>query len=482
MESPNFQPFRFLDLPGELRNHCYQAMLCSFDPPTSLPPKNGLMTEAYVSQGLAPASQGIEPARHTIDTTILRTCKKIHREAYDVMVKTNQFIRIQTMDIPIPLLLLPSKLPIVTMDRAHADQFQGYIIVVKIEAIPGGWVDEPLDSDADSDWEAEMDTYMHAPPAGTGPRFNFMILGRDWDHFCGMLAQADAFMEGFSYSVQVSVTLNAYPAKLPAWKAPVDSYFTPKTQEDLLAPFCMHIHGFEHVSIDGSVDRTLAKRTIDQVRKPQWTDPKVVIADLEKSKAAGNSLWAPSNPAPAVEQWRACIMEIRRIYSTASFSLLIDKGGEEFCTKFTEIYFTTVLNLGQGAMRQMQTPGMAKMDVVTKGLAITRELTDAALIPTRLADYGSRFAPDQSQVAKLGYRRAVCWRLLGQASDSREINEEAIDSALVSIDHAAAFQPNDASIKREREAIMRWESELVDRWAREVEFEVYMPELPWEAH
>jgi hypothetical protein len=74
--SIDIRPFRFLDLPGELRNNVYEYMLCSFDDGT---PQAGV----------------IKPVNHSVNTAILRTSSQVHRETYDIIV-SNQFVMIES--------------------------------------------------------------------------------------------------------------------------------------------------------------------------------------------------------------------------------------------------------------------------------------------------------------------------------------------------------------------------------------------------
>jgi hypothetical protein len=81
-------PFRFMDLPGELRNKVYALLLCSFRPaPASIQELSDKIGDGSFDSGPISAPQSNEPA-------ILRVNSQVHREAYDVMIKTNRFVRI----------------------------------------------------------------------------------------------------------------------------------------------------------------------------------------------------------------------------------------------------------------------------------------------------------------------------------------------------------------------------------------------------
>lgn len=360
-------------------------------------------------------------------------------------------------------LLMSTQIPIVSMDRMHAEQFEGYVVAVKMSAIPGGWVDDAeIDSDDEfGHWDPD---YVHLPPAGSGPRFNFMILGREWEGFCIMLAQADAFMDGFSSCVAVDVELGTYQYALPDYKAPISYYFTPKTQETLLHPFRTHITGFQNVSIHGAVDPALAYTVKKEVRRSLWTSPEKVLSELQAAKDAGNTLYTSTSTITAHEKWSEALMRMRRIHSSASWPLLLARGGPDFATTFADLFFTTILNDVQARLRHMQSPSTPSSTILAMGAEITSDLHEAADIPSLFSDYGATYSPPQPLMAKMAYRAALCWRLVGQVSRTLEAKDEALHAALGNIKDAVEVAPGDQTILREREAIFRWGDEVEALW------------------
>jgi hypothetical protein len=103
------------------------------------------------------------------------------------MVKTNQFIRIESYYIPLPIVLVERQIPIVTLDREHTRQFKGYVLdLVMTRTHSGGGF---VNTDPDLDWDDDLDESSERG----GPYFNFMILVRDWDVFCKLLSDSDQF-------------------------------------------------------------------------------------------------------------------------------------------------------------------------------------------------------------------------------------------------------------------------------------------------
>jgi hypothetical protein len=134
--------FRFMDLPAEIRNKIYRELLCNF---TCEREPDGrydsvlarLMREEEMLNGVSEAALDG-------NVSILLASRQIYREAYDVMVKTNQFIRVQGYDFNFSEQLLRSQLPVITMDRARAAQFQGYMLCMDIKDVEALTSDSPI--------------------------------------------------------------------------------------------------------------------------------------------------------------------------------------------------------------------------------------------------------------------------------------------------------------------------------------------------
>jgi hypothetical protein len=111
-------PFRFMDLPGELRNKVYTLLLCSFEPAPArirkLPDR--LFSDDSRTSDFVSASQSNDPA-------ILRVNSRVHREAYDVMVKTNRFLRISFPDGLYQLKMIAGSMVPIVASAQRAVQF-----------------------------------------------------------------------------------------------------------------------------------------------------------------------------------------------------------------------------------------------------------------------------------------------------------------------------------------------------------------------
>ncbi|EUC48935.1 hypothetical protein COCMIDRAFT_2200 [Bipolaris oryzae ATCC 44560] len=100
-------PFRFMDMPREIRGEVYSHLLLRDEP-----------TLTFVE--------------HSIDTAILRTNSQIHREAYDVMVKSNQFIRLNcVMYMPFLEGFAGHGMPTMACGPV-VEQFKGHVLAVTV--------------------------------------------------------------------------------------------------------------------------------------------------------------------------------------------------------------------------------------------------------------------------------------------------------------------------------------------------------------
>jgi hypothetical protein len=103
--------FRFLDIPAELRSKVYAVLLCSFGEPTTN------LDDDYNPRLCAVSTS-------SINTAILRTCNQVHREAYDVMVKTNRFVQVKyTNGIDLYSTLVVHRIPVLLMCECDFQSF-----------------------------------------------------------------------------------------------------------------------------------------------------------------------------------------------------------------------------------------------------------------------------------------------------------------------------------------------------------------------
>lgn len=366
------------------------------------------------------------------------------------MVKTNQFVRVSSIDIDLARLILSSGLPIVTMDRAAAERFQGCIMEIDLSVVPGDWVDEPWDGEGD--WNDDFDENWHKRPAGTGPRFNLLILGRHWDSFCRMLSEGTASFQGFERNVRIELKMNAYPEEIPDFKAPISHYFTVERQATLLGGMSNVLRNFENVVIGGTIDKKLAESTVQAIAARQWTSTEGVIRDLsarkEKAKKASSQ--------DSLKLYMETVMLMRRIYGSADFPRLVDEGDVAFVSSFAKLYFTTLLDACQPILETVRDADLvlilAWSNVIYEHVSLAQEALED------FAAEGSNYEPSSAVMAQLAYIIAATSRLLGQASprnDTTSISQYR-SQAVNTIATAVRLHPTDAVILAESDRIREW--------------------------
>jgi hypothetical protein len=240
------------------------------------------------------------------------------------MVKTNQFIKITTRDIQMSSLLLPFHIPIVCMSRDATEQFMGYVMAVKIFAKTGVWVDEPLDPDNEENGLDDWDEDIHARPAGSGPRFNFMILRRDWSLFCGVLAWADARIEDFSWGAKIELQLDPCTddpwIEVPDHKVSNITEFVEQNQQGLLEPFVRQCRGLEHVRIEGGVqggvDSKFAAEVVSKVKAPRYGNHHEAIADFREAKKTADKLKEEGDHLAAIEWYESALVKMQCAFNS----------------------------------------------------------------------------------------------------------------------------------------------------------------------
>lgn len=430
------KPFRFLDLPRELRDEIYKLHLCSIEPP--VPESIPLPHPLIAPRGHTPGKiHEIPRVKHSIDVTILRTCKQIHREAYDIMVKTNKFIHISSTGLCLDHLLASYQVPFVTMDRIVIERFKGY--VMKLSMTSEDAIYNPGRANI-------PDAYL--------PNYDIMLLERDWPLFCKMLARGgDALIESFSSMANMDLTL--YPwndDELPDYKESIKDFFTVKTQERFLAPF-RKMRGFSAVLLDGYVDTDLQIAVEGEVEMERFLDTKSLLSTLATFKEIGDKEYKAGNFQAASEQYGEAMCDFRSLRAGASWGLLVEEGGPPFLSTLAELYAKILLNAAQNSIKWMQTPRIQSPSnkqilwlIGDGNYAVLHDLLYD--LPLEFEDDGGQWDISEKMCVKGHYRLAVTLRLIGRNSDWPH--------ALKSIEMARLTMPEDALIVREHQEIVRW--------------------------
>lgn len=414
--------FRFLDLPREIRNEIYCIALCSFEPRSTTVT---LPLDADANLDI----NSLARAEHAIQASILLVSKQIHREAYDTMIKTNRFVRITTSaGLPLRALLNHLRVPVVAEGR-QSIHFKGYVLSVSLTC--------PKD----------VEDAFRQTPLDTDP-CSLMLLGRDMHMFCDILMDGDVSIPGFRTKVALKIAVAPGSIQIPSsFKEPVLEFFSETTQQALLQPFCDRLRGFQKAKVCGLISPGLAKAVEEILASDVATDPQSVLTNFQTQKDEGQDFYKSREIGAACLKWQDAVLEIEILRLGSSWTTLASKGGIPFVTCLAEIYFRMKLNVIHIKIDGVQ-KGELYADAVIRDAIhqADQSLKEGYWIP------GYKWKPSNLHKAKFCYRMALFFRLVDDWSSVR--------TAVDAIERAHRLLPHDASIAKEREAILAWSSAL----------------------
>lgn len=203
---PSSKSFKLLDLPREIRDLIYRAMLCDW--------KKGAIGHIQVSGDVR-----FDPLRDDIEPNILLANKQIYQEAKLVLLKDNQFVHI-SMDVShrdvLSDIFVQYNVPVVSAKRACWRRAQGSVMPDL-----GGYTRGSLKPGcADIFKNLVVMTYYvqfcKDPRARLKKwdRFDFILLRRDLQHFCKAVAFLDILGPYSTYSKHLVIMRNPFAETL----------------------------------------------------------------------------------------------------------------------------------------------------------------------------------------------------------------------------------------------------------------------------
>lgn len=403
--------FRFLDLPLEVRNAIYNVILCS--PP---PPKL-----RRVDQGdLLPSPRGLDYITHPQETQILRLSRQVHAEARDVMLRGNQLIRIRARGVGRVLekLMVDRQIPVVRTTALSRSKSKDIVMTHFIE-----W----RGSDPYSPFLVGVQ-----PGVGDAADADLVILGRDLDAFCSMLAFR-GFLAARGFGIYAEHVLEVHDS--------FDDTLSPdfmgeKNQTRLLGPYRDHMRGIARFSVRGYVSAEVAKSVEHAVHEIPLPDPEQVIKELRRQKDIGNGYFRQMDFLQAAEAYSSGVNEVMVLRNSLAWEQAKAAGGDAFLRALAETLYQVCLNATQNILTALR-------DAPDDGLehaARAEAHTIAAMQAGRLLE--TDWLPTLAQMAKASYRMATVQRALGR-----------MEHAKTYIDRARQQAPGDPLIRREAEEI-----------------------------
>ncbi|KAH9880412.1 hypothetical protein IAQ61_000703 [Plenodomus lingam] len=395
------QPFRFLDLPSELRNNIYDLLLCSWDSELEQDP-----------DWLSNLSRRC-PSYSA--TALVRTNKRIQAEASDYMIKRNQFIRITCRGLDVRKLFLADGIPVITTDGGKVSQFKGYVMHMTLS--------KPASTPSVFDY----------------PDFEILILRSDLPKLCDQL-DLETVMEDVNSTTKEHISLRV-EIKLNYSLA---HFLTPKLQHHLLNPVTS-LRGLPNLHILDPVDPTLSQTLTTQAAQPRWTNPTTTLEQIHTAITLGNN--HHFNPYTSATTWSSALRTLNRIRHSTSWHPLSQSGGLDFINETANLYFT--LHLLHAQFLTLDVPSTPTIPTTPSPPLLTHNATAArhhlALCDAAAARFAQHadatWRPARDQRAKMLFLQARWIRLMGEV--------QRCDKAVRMLDLALRLAPGERAQRDE---------------------------------
>jgi hypothetical protein len=395
-------PWYFDSLPLEVRNAIYHALLCN--PP---PAKLRRVEQADILW----SAEELSVITHPSETQILRVNSTIRDEAKDVMLRGNQFVRIQARGLGpiIEGLLRGRQIPIVRTGTRLMSLFKGYVMTHSIELASGRpprWLEVIA---AHSDVGADLDV---------------VILRRDLGAFCASLAnEGFKVVSGFGTLAKHNITIHNPFQSTPSSGFPPSE----KHQERLLQPYRDHLRGFLHFSVGGDVSSSLAESVKGAVAQEDVPEPQDLAAMFKRHKDLGNRYYSQKEFRKAAEAYAIGYMKVTVVRNGNHWSELEAKGGETFLHSLAETYFHVCLDCAQNILAFLG-------EIPDPNQATRRYYCGRADFQVRSAgsagqSFGTDWRPSLEQMARLTFRAATVERAMGHLEVAQSLMEVAREQA-----------------------------------------------------
>ncbi|KAJ4423896.1 hypothetical protein N0V82_001482 [Gnomoniopsis sp. IMI 355080] len=410
------QPFRFLDLPLEVRNGIYNVVLCTPPPAVFWP---------LEQQDLVGVPEEFSCIRYPSETQLLRVNRQIHSEAKDAMLRGNQFIRIRgrcvnggmdNMAAFVRCILRWRQIPILATTALFRDNFKGFVMTHIID-----WISDGSPGEAPAVDGAQRDDV------------DVVILRRDLDVFCETFAFLGvAESEMFDICCQSLVEIHD----------PFDSTLSPGfmsevNQERLLQPYRDHFRGFSSVKLHGHVASNVAEAVKQDLAEEQLASYNEALAGIQMAKDLGNTFFRRREFHKAAAAYWIAFTKALYIRRRNSWVKMTTQGGTSFVHAVAELYYQVCLNAAQNILtyiRETSDPNPRKRAL--------RAVRYVSLGEGSGELFSTDWRPTLAQMAKANFRMASAYRAMGD-----------IHAAKRFIDTARLQAPGDQIIRREAEEI-----------------------------
>ncbi|TEY43619.1 hypothetical protein BOTCAL_0367g00070 [Botryotinia calthae] len=387
--SPVSTPFRFLNLPLNIRQHIYKILLCTVeDPPEDLRDNGYTLVPIRITQ-----------LQHDIYPQILRTCRKINHEATIIMRETNLFVMVTG---------------VIRLDEPRICFFSKYIPMVRIKT----------EQQADDFRKACVMTHelcepTKAPGVLPDEPYKFMLLHRHLPLLCAALVVSAIGTLPYcdeTSAAHIVTILGTYDEEISE-----SSFLSEKLQETLIAPYRSAFKGFTGFQLKGNISDELKDSILSGITWAPQLNPERTIHGLQSMEARGKDIFARGGVENANQIWCQALINIRRILTMSKRQMLHETHEPDFIYQLMNMYFDLSSDRLQYIINAMQ---MARLQ---QRKALFRVLSRIVDDPFNMSNQCSLkvWAPVQHKLAEFRYREAIGCRL-AEVSRANEAIEEAL--------------------------------------------------------
>ena len=427
------QPFRFLDLPGELRNKIYTITLCTF--------KRLNHEDEFPSTN----PQSIESLAQKLDTALLCTNRQVYKEAYDILIKINRFVQIKVEDnmcLPMP----PNSTVITTNRngsifsadaRTSMDNFKGYVMSLSLAS---KYPRYPESIDADD---------------VLGPAY-FMILGDDLPLLCSLLDNMEGDQPFFNSNLKLSIRLVPEPPRQPMCGDTLKDFFTNDATTELFRPLRRHIHGVKDVEVVGINCQAAAVSARAKLAQDRYTSYERLVRGMRRTISEGLQNLESGHIQQAALYFRLGLRQGRMVAQSSTWRNLNGRYGRDFQEAFCSAYVDLSLNLSRANNLEAKAADNEsdRFDALVRSEhAIMEALSIIKGDRPFWRDF--RWGPSEAQWNSHSLRRCEITRL-GDIYES-------LDFAIADIQYAIEWATEETMLEemeQERDALLAWKASL----------------------
>jgi hypothetical protein len=430
-ESTQIEPFRFTDLPREIRDNIYYILLCADD--SSQIPKGSIRLSFVFKLHL-----GIEPQ-------ILWTCRTIYMEAIYIMRQSNLFIKLtfkMPRDFILDRFLADINLPVLKL----YNETDGNCFVMSHEIV-------------------DTDTYVEHHHSGDFPMIHsYDFLYRDFSRFTEVLSFGQISFGNHNERIRHTVTLlDPYDHETLYNDANLllncRKFFQSHNLQKILLPlYATALRGFNNFIIQGAVEEDLRTAIMTDICASPIRDRKILHEEVCNLKETANNYFRAKNLAKADELYLEALVKLFSFLAAMGKTdeawdrlRTIDNG--HYLAEFAQLHFLLTLNQAQLiliSLRQESAAGSDKYSLKHYAQQLFIKLGICEDFESTFR--GTTWQPSPKHKAKLLFKRAVGLRIFGEPL--------FIPKAEDLLRLALQLVPEDKEILREKGRIEKWKASI----------------------